>query len=183
MQEDQSENENDSGESKSRKIRRLKQNTVSFFIKLIVAVLAIWIIFHYIFGLFRVNGETMYPSIRDGDLVLYYRLEQEYYQGDAVVYLVNGYGRIARIVAQGGDVVNLNEDGQLLVNGKVQEEEVFFATEKIEGGISYPYTIPEDSYFVLCDFRTNSYDSREYGAISIEDISGKVITIMRRREI
>jgi type IV secretory pathway protease TraF len=36
---------------------------------------------------------------------------------------------------------------------------------------------------MLCDFRTASQDSRSYGAIPEEDFYGKVITILRRREI
>jgi signal peptidase I len=50
-------------------------------------------------------------------------------------------------------------------------------------GIEYPYTVPEDSYFVLCDFRTSSDDSRSYGAVPKEDLDGKIITILRRRGI
>jgi signal peptidase I len=179
MQEDQSENENDSGEYKKRKRRTI----FCFIRKLLVIVLAFWLIFHYVFGLFRVNGETMYPRIRDGDLILYYRLNQEYYLGDVVTFMCEGYRRVARVVAKEGDVVEIDENGQLLVNGNVQEEEIFYPTEKWEDGVSYPYTVPEDSYFVLCDFRTGSYDSRGYGAVSASEISGKVITLLRRRGI
>jgi signal peptidase I len=65
----------------------------------------------------------------------------------------------------------------------VEQEEVFYATEAKPGGIEFPYTVPEDSYFVLCDYRTAAADSRNYGAISKADIIGKVITVLRRRSI
>jgi signal peptidase I len=86
-------------------------------------------------------------------------------------------------VAQGGDVVELDEDGQLLVNGNVQQEEIFYPTEPQGSDISYPYTVEEDSYFVLCDFRTVGFDSRTYGTISKSTLDGKVITVLRRRGI
>jgi signal peptidase I len=155
----------------------------NFFLRLIVFVLIIFLIFTFVFGIARVSGESMYPRIRDGDLVFYYRLVQDYDIGDVVTFKIGSYRRVARVVAQGGDVVEVNEDGQLLVNGNVQEEEIFYSTEKLEDGVSYPYTVPENSYFVLCDFRTNSYDSRGYGAVSASEISGKVITLLRRRGI
>jgi signal peptidase I len=88
-----------------------------------------------------------------------------------------------RIVAQGGDVVELNEDGQLLVNGNVQQEEIFYPTEPQDGDITYPYTVEEDSFFVLCDYRTNGFDSRTYGTISQSNLDGKIITVLRRRGI
>jgi signal peptidase I len=86
-------------------------------------------------------------------------------------------------VAQGGDVVDLNEEGQLLVNGNVQQEEIFYETEAPVSGQAFPYTVEEGSYFILCDYRTASVDSRTYGAVSKNDLDGKVITLLRRRGI
>jgi signal peptidase I len=77
----------------------------------------------------------------------------------------------------------LNDSGQLIVNGNVQEEEIFYLTEPQDGDVTYPYTVDDDSYFVLCDFRTNGYDSRTYGAVPKSTIDGKIITILRRRGI
>jgi signal peptidase I len=156
---------------------------VAFLVKLGIVCLALWSIFTFVFGIRQMHGETMYPKLRDGDLMLYYRLEQDYHNDDVVVYKVNGQTCVARIVAQGGDVVEVNSDGELLVNGNVQAEEIFYPTEADPIGITYPYTVEADSYFMLCDFRTESADSRYYGAVSKADFCGKVITILRRREI
>jgi signal peptidase I len=49
--------------------------------------------------------------------------------------------------------------------------------------ITYPYTVEADSYFVLCDFRTASIDSRSFGAVPKKNLDGKVITLLRRRGI
>jgi type IV secretory pathway protease TraF len=43
--------------------------------------------------------------------------------------------------------------------------------------------VEADSYFVLCDFRTASSDSRNYGALAKSEIDGKIITLLRRRGI
>jgi signal peptidase I len=155
---------------------------LAFVVKLGVVCLTLWLIFTFVFGIRQMHGETMYPKLRDGDLILYSRMEKDYYIGDVVVFDVNGETRVARIVAQGGDVVEVNENGQLLVNGDVQQEEIFYPTEPEILGVKYPYTVEEGSYFMLCDYRTISEDSRYYGAVSQEDFYGKVITLLRRRE-
>jgi signal peptidase I len=162
---------------------RQKEAVLKFIIKLCLVLLVIWAVFTFIFGIRQVSGEHMYPRLRDGDLTLYYRLEQNYQIGDVVTFELDDSIFWARIVAQGGDVVEVNEDGQLIVNGNVQEEEIFYPTEPQDGDVTYPYTVEEGSYFVLCDYRTISFDSRTYGAISKKDLDGKVITLLRHRGI
>jgi signal peptidase I len=166
------------------KTKEQKETVKRFVIKLLVVLLVVWAIFTFVFGIRQVSGETMYPRLRDGDLILYYRLEQDYQIGDVVTFQENGEKLQGRIVAQGGDVVELTDDGQLVVNGNPQNEEIFYVTnEAIFQGVNFPYTVEEDSYFVLSDFRTEGYDSRNFGAVSRKDLDGKVITILRRRGI
>jgi signal peptidase I len=160
-----------------------KETVVKFILKLALVILVIWAIFTFVFGIRQVSGETMYPRLRDGDLTLYYRLEQDYQIGDVVTYRQDDATFYGRIVAQGGDVVELDENGQLVVNGNVQQEEIFYPTEAQDGDVTYPYTVEADSYFILCDFRTASFDSRTYGAIPKSTLDGKIITVLRRRGI
>jgi signal peptidase I len=167
-----------------KKYAKQKRAVLFFLCKLVVLVLVIWAVFTFVFGLRQVSGETMYPMLRDGDLILFYRLEDEYQIDDVVTFQVMGKAVQARVVARGGDVVELTDDGQLKVNGNIEDEDVFFLTwPNLFSDISYPYTVPDDSYFVLSDYRTDAYDSRNFGAISQSDLDGKVITIFRRRGI
>jgi signal peptidase I len=152
-------------------------------VRLIVFVIIVWAIFTFVFGIMRMHSETMYPRIRDGDLLFYYRLGKDYAIGDVVTFKINGSRRVARVVAKGGDIVDLDEDGELLVNGNAQLEEIFYTTEAREDGVEFPYTVPDDSYFVLCDYRTISSDSRDYGAVARSEIDGEIVTILRRRGI
>jgi signal peptidase I len=154
-----------------------------FIVKLGVVCLTLWLIFTFAFGIKQMHGETMYPRLRDGDLILYNRMEKNYAIGDVVVFKVGTSTCVARIVAQGGDVVEVNDSNELLVNGNVQEEEIFYPTEAEPLGVTYPYTVEENSYFMLSDFRTNTTDSRSFGAVSADDFCGKVITVLRRRGI
>jgi signal peptidase I len=110
-------------------------------------------------------------------------LENDYQIGDVVTFKLEDTTFLCRIVAQGGDVVDLDEDGQLLVNGAVQQEEIFYPTYAQDGDVTYPCTVEEDSYFVLCDYRTIGFDSRTYGTIPRDTLDGKIITVLRHRGI
>lgn len=159
------------------------QDIRAFLIKLVVVAVIGWMLLGFVFGVTVMEGEDMYPHIRDGDVLIYYRLQREYHIGDVATFKRDGRRYTGRLVAQGGDTVDITEDGQLLVNGSVQDEEIFYPTETADGGVEFPCKIPEGSVFLLCDFRTNGIDSRSYGPVDIEELDGKVMTILRRRGI
>jgi signal peptidase I len=169
--------------SESSETRQQKLTVLRFLLKLAVTLLVLWVIFAFVFGIRQVSGETMYPRLRDGDLILFYRLESDYQIDDVVTFRQDGMTYYGRIVAQGGDVVQIDESGQLSVNGNVQQEEIFYETEPQNGDVTYPYTVEADSYFILCDYRTVGTDSRSYGAVARDELDGKIITLLRRRGV
>jgi signal peptidase I len=164
--------------------REQKKTVLRFVCKLAVLVLVVWAVFTFVFGLRLVSGETMYPMLRDGDLILYFRLERDYQIDDVVAFQRSEYTFTARIVAQGGDVVDITDEGKLVVNGNEQDEDIFYATSPVDvSDVEYPYTVAEGSYFVLSDYRIGGFDSRNFGAIAKKDLDGKVITVLRHRGI
>ena len=68
------------------------------------------------------------------------------------------------------------------MNGTPQSGEILYPTYPKEG-MEYPYRVPEGTVFVLGDYRTQTEDSRDFGPVSLDDVEGKVITILRRRGI
>lgn len=151
--------------------------------RILVLALAVWAAFTYLFGLAPVHGEDMYPRLRDGDLAAWYRLEQTYNIGDVVTFRKEGSRQYGRVVARGGDTVDFSEDGQLLVNGSAQQEEVFSPTSKDGRRQVFPMKLGADEIFVLGDNRTYAHDSRDYGAVKLIDVDGKLISLLRRRGI
>jgi signal peptidase I len=149
--------------------------------KIVCIIVAVWALFSFVFGVSIVKGEGMYPRMRDGDVTLWYRLESNLNIGDVVTFTMDGERQYGRVVAKGGDTVDFSEDGLLLLNGSAQQEEVFFQTSKQNRAQSFPMTVPEGKVFILGDNRTYSVDSRDYGAVSVSEINGKIISLMRRR--
>lgn len=152
-------------------------------IKVAVIVLFAWVLVGVVFGVAVMEGEDMYPRIRDGDLMVFYRLESEYSVGDVVTFVKDDTRYTGRIVAQGGDTVDLSDEGDLLVNGSVQDEQIFYPTESLGDSTALSCEVPEGSVYLLGDFRTNATDSRTYGPVKIDELDGKIITILRRRGI
>ena len=76
----------------------------------------------------------------------------------------------------------MDDSGTLTVNGTNQTGEIIYPTYAKESLI-YPYRVPEDSVFLLGDYRTVAVDSRDFGPVSKVQFLGKVITILRRREL
>lgn len=168
------------------RLRRLAsgEEIRSFFFKLIMMVLLLWILFGVLFGITPMRNNDMSPRISAGDLLLYYRLDENYRTNDVVVFEKDGTEYTGRIVGKGGESVEITEDSQLKVNGSsVIETDIFYSTPRYEEGIEYPVELAEDEYFILCDYRNGAKDSRYFGPVSRSEIKGKVITILRRSSL
>ena len=105
-----------------------------------------------------------------------------YEKNEVLVYVNEDAKRIGRVIARENDIVEIDEEGTLSVNGTLQAGEIMYLTFPTEN-IEYPYQVPKDHIFVLGDFRTQSLDSRDLGAIHKDKIIGKIITLLRRQGI
>jgi len=138
----------------------------------------------FLYGIIRYPEPGMAPAIKDGDLVVFYRYTSAgYLPRDVVVLEYNGQKQVRRVVATAGDTVDITGEG-LVINGALQQEpEIFQKTERYQEGVSFPLTVPEKQVFLLGDSRRGATDSRIYGCVGIEETSGKVMTVIRRRSI
>ena len=141
---------------------------------------ALWLAFSQVFLLYRNQGLGMFPAMKDGDLILVYRLQKSYVKGDVVVYTAGEKRYLGRIAAGGTDVVHMDDSGSLTVNGNPQNGEILYPTFARENS-AYPLRVQEGAVFVLGDYRTQSQDSRDFGPIPLDHIQGKVIAVVRRR--
>lgn len=170
-----------------RKLSKAARKTFLLVGKCTVIAAVCCILANYVFGFCYVRGNYMFPSIRDGDAIISYRLSP-IVLNEVVVYLSSedGMKRVGRVVAREGDTVNLSEDGELLVNGAVAAEEIFYQTLPVEGStVELPYRVPQGEVFILNDYRsiddTSAKDSRSFGSVPAENLQGKAWLLLRRR--
>lgn len=169
----------------SRRSRLLtRADFISLISRMLFIAIAAYLIFTEVFLLWQVEGMDMFPAIKDGDLAIVFRMQQEYMKDEVVVYSREDGHHIGRIVARGGDVVTIDDSGTLVINGTAQSGEILYPTYAEKGSeIVYPYRVPDGSIFILGDYRTQAEDSREFGPIPMESLEGKIITILRRRKL
>lgn len=162
---------------------RKKKSVYGIAVSLALTAVLTYILLGVVFGLAIVKGSSMEPELQSGDMVVFSRINTQYQRGDIVLLRVSSQDEdyIKRIVAVEGDEVDIDDEtGELIVNGEKEEGSyIYTPTRSVDGGISFPITVPEDSVFVLGDNRTNSEDSRALGAISISAIEGKVLFTLR----
>ena len=160
------------------KLERLKWGR-----RFIILVLALFLLFRLVIGISAVSGVSMNDTLYDGDIVLYTRLG-EAEKGELVsVRVPGGDYYVKRVVAVGGDVVDI-KGGVLYVNGVAETGEYVKGETKPEDVvISYPYTVPEGYVFALGDNREESVDSRSFGAVKQSEIKGILKLLISKRGI
>ena len=137
---------------------------------------------------FIVAGHSMDPTLADGQLVLVNKTEDGPTNGDIVVTRMPEKGLqfttdkeaqfiVKRVVAGPGETIDIGTDDTILVNGVVIEEP--YLTETAKNATYVPnyqthYELADGEYFVVGDNRGHSCDSRYFGVVKYEEISGVV---------
>jgi len=110
----------------------------------------IFILFKFVFFIGYVPTESMEPTIKAGSCIFGCRIIGEIRCGDIFVFKHNGYFIVKRVAAIPGDIIYINDTGQVGYNN----EELSDAAQK--------YIIPDGCYFVIGDNPENSVDSRRW---------------------
>lgn len=181
-------------QKKMRKKIRRRERAVKgyqyFLLRLVVFVLVIWVLFFQVVGIVICPTADMHPRIDNGDMVLFYRLDKDVRAQDVIVLEKATPDSeekqifVLRVVAVAGDTVEVTDGERLVINGNAMiEPDIFYATPRYEGFTEYPLTLGEGECFVLADSRNGGMDSRYFGPVTVDDILGTVITIVRRNNL
>lgn len=153
--------------------RRVLRSTVYALIT--VAAVAV-LVATLLLPVLRIHGASMTPTLHDGDVVVSLKAGS-YSRGDIVAFWYNNKILVKRIIAFAGEWVDIDESGNVTVNGTPLEEP--YLEEKALGlcDITLPYQVPESRIFVMGDHRSTSTDSRTtaVGCVAEEQIVGKLV--------
>ena len=124
----------------------------------------------------QIYGTSMKPTLEEGEIVISVK-SPKIERGDIIGFYYNNKLLVKRVIALPGDTVDIDEDGNVFVNGEQLTEP--YITEKALGDcdISLPYQVPNERYFIMGDHRSLSLDSRNsaIGCVSKDQIAGKLV--------
>lgn len=165
-----------------------KKEALDWTLSIVIAIVIALIIRNFIFTMVKVEGESMHPTLSDGDK-LFTRIigYTKPSQGDIIIFNPplsesdrspnKGIAYVKRVIATEGQTVDITPYGEVSVDGKVLKEDYISETIKTVAvnGTQFPFEVPEDTVFVLGDNRNRSHDSRsrDVGAVPLDNIIGK----------
>ena len=147
------------------------------FAKLMALVVIITlIVFNFLIGTARVSGESMTPTLHNGQICFYTRLAHNYKHGDIVsIKMPSGEKYVKRVIAIEGDTIDIS-DGKVTVNGKVLDESYTKGeTDKGIYDITYPYKVNPGMIYVMGDNREGSLDTRTFGPVVKSAVRGRIL--------
>ena len=155
---------------------------IDFLIVFAVALLAAFLLRTYVVEPYQIPTGSMEPTIEIGDMVLAEKVDLTPHAGDIVTFqdpADPSRPLVKRVIATEGQTVYLR-DGTVYVDGVARNEPYTYGKPSypldrtLNGvAISYPYTVPRGCVWVMGDNRTNSADSRYFGAVPQSSITGR----------
>lgn len=166
-----------SEELKREKFRRRYRSVLRSTIFTLITVAAISVLVAtLILPVLQIYGSSMSPNLGEGDIVVSVKTNT-FEKGDIIAFYYNNRVLVKRIIGMPGDSIMIDDDGNVYVNNELLDEP--YLEEKSPGttDLEYPYTVPQNAYFVLGDHRETSVDSRNslIGCIASEEIVGKIV--------
>ncbi len=164
---------------------RYRKTLRSTIFALIVVAAAAVLLATVFLPVLQVSGTSMEPTLEDGNIIVLSG-NGKFETGDLVGFYYQNKLLLKRVIGGPGDVIDIDDEGNVSVNGELLDEP--YVTNKALGETdrTYPYQVPENHYFVMGDNRTTSIDSRStaIGCIEEDQIVGKVfLRVWPLREI
>jgi len=140
-------------------------------------------------SLFLVRGDSMRPTLRDGDLILVRRgLEKgaHYGRGSIVVASIvaaempslsgdnSPVTNVKRIVGLPGELVRVSSDGVVRIEEEPLGEPYLDPEARAAPGPGLSWLCDGNEYFLMGDHRADSGDSRRFGPVPAANIVGKL---------
>ena len=124
----------------------------------------------------RIYGNSMNGTLTSGDLVVSLK-GAKFNTGDIIAFYYNNNILVKRVIANSGDWVDIDLDGNVYVNQQKIDEPYLDDKAFGEPDVDFPYQVPDERVFVLGDNRSVSVDSRHnaVGCVTSEQIVGKIV--------
>ena len=155
------------------RFRQLLRSTIYTLIVVSAVAVLVAVLF---MPVLRIYGNSMTPTLNEGEIVVSIK-GSNIEHGDVVGVYYGSKLLIKRCIALEHQWVNIDEAGNVYVDGELIDEP--YLTEKAFGecNLELPYQVPDGCVFVMGDHRETSIDSRNtsVGSIDKENVVGKIV--------
>ena len=159
------------------------RSVLSWAITIAVAFALTMVVKAWVFQAYSIPSESMVPTLEIGDRVLVSKLDREPERGDVVVFRRPANDPktspddpdvlIKRVIGLPGEQVSSDEEGHVLVDGRVLEEP--YLPSGTSTTVGSPIAVPDGRLLVLGDNRGRSQDGRYFGTISEDLLVGRAV--------
>ena len=163
------------------KMKNILKERLSISVYLLLVFCAAYLIVTYVGQRTQVSGSSMETTLSDGDHLIVDKISYRFSDPERFDIIVFPFQYdtdtyyIKRIIGMPGETVQIDESGNIYIDGELLEESYGREVIQNPGRASDPVRLGEDEYFVMGDNRNNSSDSRDpsVGNIHRRDIIGR----------
>lgn len=162
-------------------MKKVLREILSTSLYLLGVLCAVYLVIHFVGQRTQVQGDSVEPKLSTEDNLIVDKISYRFHDPERFDIIVFPFQYekdtfyIKRIIGLPGETVQIDEEGNILIDGEILEESYGKEVIMNPGRAYEPVELGEDEYFVMGDNRNNSTDSREpsVGNIKREDIIGR----------
>lgn len=162
-------------------MRKVLKEVLSTSLYILFVLCAVYLVIHFVGQRTQVLGSSMEPKLSSDDNLIVDKISYRFHDPERYDIIVFPFRYedntfyIKRIIGLPGETVQIDGEGNILINGEVLQEG--YGKEVIDNpGRAYEeIQLADNEYFVMGDNRNSSMDSRDpsVGNITREEIIGR----------
>lgn len=155
-----------------------EKKTVKFIVALLITFVILNVVMYFFVDIILISGRSMSPTCGDRTMGVVVNTRICHIDRFDIVSVKrkNKKRLIKRVIGVPGDTINYTSSG-LYINGELYDEPYLDKNEPFSE--EFNITLMDDEYFLMGDNRNNSIDSRTEGPVSLSEIKGKVILVIK----
>ena len=162
-------------------MRKVLKEILSTSLYILFVLCAVYLVIHFVGQRTQVLGSSMEPKLSSDDNLIVDKISYRFHDPERFDIIVFPFRYedntfyIKRIIGLPGETVQIDEEGNILINGEVLKEGYGKEIIKNPGRAYEEIRLADNEYFVMGDNRNNSLDSRDpsVGNITKEEIIGR----------